>query len=202
MSLEKELTEKLKNKSADFVRYVDISHLSNKQNKQFASAILIGVALSPDFIQDLTNITDYVEKLRLNNLVKKDEFHIKESKMDKLADEIADYLISKGYPSYSQSENNIYTTGFFDENNKTTPLPHKTIALLAGLGWIGKHNLLVTPEFGSAICMCTVLTDAPLPTVLHTAPKSLCGDCTICEDICSVKALKGTPGKLESLEMK
>ncbi len=75
-------------------------------------------------------------------------------------------------------------------------MPHKTIALLAGLGWIGKHNLLVTQEFGSAICMCTVLTNAPIQTVLHTPSNSLCGDCNICKNICPANALKGTSWKI------
>ena len=91
----------------------------------------------------------------------------------------------------SQSEDNIYSTGFYNEKTKSTPLPHKTIAGLAGLGWIGKHNLLVTPEFGSAICMCTVLTDAPIEPVLHTPVNSQCGNCSICKDICSFKAIEG-----------
>lgn len=32
-----------------------------------------------------------------------------------------------------------------------TPLPHKTVATRAGLGWIGKSCLLVTEAFGSAV---------------------------------------------------
>ncbi|MBR0308972.1 MAG: epoxyqueuosine reductase, partial [Mogibacterium sp.] len=43
-------------------------------------------------------------------------------------------------------------------------LPHKTVATRAGLGWIGKNNLLVTPEYGSAIRISSLLTDAPLET--------------------------------------
>ncbi len=81
--------------------------------------------------------------------------------------------------------------GLYNELTNTTPLPHKTIALLAGLWWIGKHNLLVTPEFGSAISLYTVLTDAPVKTVLHPPARSLFGDCSICWDICSPGALTG-----------
>lgn len=192
MSLENELIEKLKNRGVDFVHYVDISHLSNLQNRGFVRAILIGVILSPKFIQKVTNTPDYVEKLKLNKQTETDEFYLKEIQTDKLADEIADYLISKGYPAYSQSEKNIYASGCYDENNKCTPLPHKTIALLSGIGWIGKHNLLVTPEYGSAISMCTVLTNAPLTTVLFPLFPSQCGACDVCEKICPVKAIKGT----------
>ena len=39
---------------------------------------------------------------------------------------------------------------------------HKTAAHLAGLGWIGKSCLLITPEAGPRVRWATVLTDAPL----------------------------------------
>jgi epoxyqueuosine reductase QueG len=129
--------------------------------------------------------------MKENNQKNEDEFHLKEAEADRLADFIAYYLTQKGYSAYSQSEDHIYLTGFYNEKTKSTPLPHKTIAVLAGWGWIGKHNLLVTKAFGSAVCMCTVLTDAPLTTVSHPSVPSLCGSCSICNRICPVKAIKG-----------
>lgn len=41
-------------------------------------------------------------------------------------------------------------------------LPHKTVATRSGLGWIGKNGLLVTSEFGPAVRISSILTDAPL----------------------------------------
>lgn len=127
-----------------------------------------------------------------SNQIDEDEFHAKERLTDKLADKLADFISKKGYSAFSQSENNLGLTGSYNEETKHSPLPHKTIAGRAGLGWIGKHNLLVSPEYGSAISMCTVLTDAPLQTVAHAPPISKCGDCSICIDICKAGALKGT----------
>lgn len=54
------------------------------------------------------------------------------------------------------------TSEQFDESTLSVPFPHKTAAIRAGVGWIGKSDLLVSEEFGSAFRMCTVLTDAPL----------------------------------------
>ncbi len=191
MSLGSKLQKELKRKGADFVCFVDVSQLSVEQNKGYPNAVLIGIILSSNYIRKISETTDYVEKIKNNNQINKDEFHQKEIKADRMADYIAQYLISKGYSAYSQSENNILATGFYNEKTKSTSLPHKTIAGLAGLGWIGKHNLLVNPEFGSAFCMCTVLTDAPLETVLYSPLKSQCGNCCICKDICKVEAIKG-----------
>lgn len=39
--------------------------------------------------------------------------------------------------------------------------------------------------------MCTVLTDAPLQTILHAPLNSQCENCNICTDICPTNAIKG-----------
>ena len=64
--------------------------------------------------------------------------------------------------------------------------------MLAGLGWIGKNNLLVTQEYGSALCMCSVLTNAPLPTGNKPIIMHRCGKCTVCKDICPTGVIHGS----------
>lgn len=190
-SLEQELKTELYGQGAAFICFVDISHLSEKQNRGYSNAILFGLPLSPGFIQKLTRMPGYVQEMIRSNQIEEDEFHQKECRTDKMADVIADYIRTKGHNASSQSEKNICATGFYHEASKSTPLPHKTVAGMAGLGWIGKHNLLVTEKFGSAVSMCTVLTDAPLKTVLHSPLKSQCGDCDICKQVCAVHAIRG-----------
>ncbi|SHH23165.1 Epoxyqueuosine reductase QueG (queuosine biosynthesis) [Caloranaerobacter azorensis DSM 13643] len=67
---------------------------------------------------------------------------------------------------------------------------HKTVATLAGLGWIGKNACLVTEEFGPRIRLGTVLTNMILP---YDEPirNSKCGNCNICVKKCPALALKG-----------
>lgn len=191
MPLNNQLIEKLKGQGADFVSFVDISSLPEKQNRGFQNAILIGMVLSPKYLQKITQTPNYVQNMVRNEEINQDEFHLKELKTDELADYAANYLSLKGFSAYSQSENNIFLTGFYNEKTKSTPLPHKVIAGLAGLGWIGKHNLIVSTEFGSAISICTVLTDAPLLTIAHKPMQSKCGDCNVCVVICPTNAIKG-----------
>jgi epoxyqueuosine reductase len=65
--------------------------------------------------------------------------------------------------------------------------PSKTAATRAGLGWIGKTALLVTPEFGSAVRLGTVFTDLQLPAGRAIAD-SRCGRCRACVDACPAGA--------------
>lgn len=77
------------------------------------------------------------------------------------------------------------------DENWCTPLPHKTVATRAGLGWIGKSCLLVTKRYGSAVRISSLQTDAPLPAG-EPVNESLCGKCGICVQKCPAKALTGT----------
>jgi epoxyqueuosine reductase QueG len=178
--LDKMISE-LKSRGVNFIKVVDISMLSANENRGYSTAILIGLALSPG----------YIYRLSEENASDKSEFAEKEHAVDNLAEWIADYIRDKGYRSYAQSERNLINE-FYDVDTKTSSLPHKKIAMLAGLGWIGKSNLLLTEEYGSAICMCSVLTDAPLPTKNLPIIRSKCGECNVCKNICPTKAIHGT----------
>lgn len=192
----KELLTEIQNHGVDFIHFVDISQLTDKQTKEYSTAILFGIALSKTYLEKVAANYDYVLQMKTNSKIENDEFHLAELKTNNLADNIENYIISKGFKAYSQSEDNIRKTGYYDDENKKTPLPHKTIAGLAGLGWIGKHNLLVTEKYGSAISMCSVLTNAHLESTKQQPLKPKCGDCNICSEICKSNAIKGEIWKL------
>ena len=144
----------LHNQGANIIKVVDISMLSNNEKRGYDIAILIGIALS----------RGYIRRLITEDGIDYSEFTETENRTDQLADWTADYIVAKGYKAFSQSEKNLIKQGDYNELTKSTLLPHKKIALLSGLGWIGKNNLLVTEEYGCAVSMCTVLTNMPLPT--------------------------------------
>jgi len=191
MSIATELIDELNQHGIDFIKFVDVSALPEEQNNGLPRAILFGISLTPEYIREIARQPDYIRQKVESGEIHRDEFELKEKKTDRLADEIADFLQQKGFNAHSQSEDNLTQTGLYNEVIQQTPLPHKTIAHMAGMGWIGKHDLLVTPEYGSAISMCTVLTDAPLETVLYSPEGSKCGDCHTCVDVCVPGALKG-----------
>lgn len=97
-----------------------------------------------------------------------------------------EYLISRGYHAYALTTDRIMV----DSDNHSS-LPHKTVATRAGLGWIGKNCLLVTPQYGSAVRISSLLTDAPL-TCDAPITRSQCGACHACVRYCPAHALKNT----------
>ena len=71
----------------------------------------------------------------------------------------------------------------YDGANGSAIFPHKTAATSAGLGWIGKTALFVSPQFGPAVRLATVFTDLELPAG-EPVTESACGDCRACVDAC------------------
>ena len=70
-----------------------------------------------------------------------------------------------------------------ETSNGDKPFPHKTAATSAGLGWIGKTALFISPEFGPAVRLATVFTDLELPAG-EPVVESRCGACRECVDAC------------------
>lgn len=95
------------------------------------------------------------------------------------------YIENLGFKATAQTS--TYVTS---NDNLATNIPHKTISTRSGLGWIGKCALLVTPEYGSAVRISSILTDMPLES--NTAiDNSKCGNCSKCVDSCPARAISG-----------
>lgn len=174
MELTEELKKLLHQNGAKLVRIADMSGIENC-NYKYGAAVAIPVP--PKIILDLQSALtkeyydmyyEYNEKL--NEIVRAGE----------------EFLKSKGYEAYAQ------TTDRVQLNDKwISPIPHKTVATRGGLGWIGKSCLLVTPEYGSAIRLSSLLTNAPL-VCDEAILQSRCGNCTLCVRKCPAQALYGT----------
>lgn len=72
----------------------------------------------------------------------------------------------------------------------SVPVSHKMVATRAGLGWVGKTDLLVSSRFGTRIRLASILTTAP---VIPAQPidESRCGGCSACVDACPAHAANG-----------
>lgn len=66
----------------------------------------------------------------------------------------------------------------------SAPLFEKQLAVDAGLGWIGRQSLLITPRYGSYVLLGELLLDAPVDRYDQPFQGSLCGRCNNCVESC------------------
>lgn len=175
MKFSEELRNFILKKGAKEVGFADISKITPINDLN--AGIIFYIPHKIENIKTIVNKpTDkYLQSLRKLN-----------SELDSIAIETEQYLKEKGFKAYSQTTSNVR------ENliNNSSELPHKTIATMAGLGWIGKSALFVTEKYGSAIRLSSVLTDAPLKFG-NSITSSFCKDCEICQKSCPAGAIRG-----------
>lgn len=167
MELNEIWVQRIKECGADFVHFVDAAALPGNSADGYACAVIFGKALSKEYVNDL----------KANQKPKRNEVISTERKMDALAVKVAEWLERDGYKSVGKL--------------KTGYLPHKTVALRAGLGFIGKNNLLVHRDYGCAVMLGKVLTSAPFHTVSSAPEEPHCGDCSACVEACPTNTLHG-----------
>ena len=125
-------------------------------------------------------------------LYRHNSYDVVNANLDQIALRMANLLQQEGFGALpvpaSKRTSDEKIAGIFSQ---------KLGAHLAGLGWIGKSCLLVTPDHGPRVRWVNVLTDAPLaPTGSPMEPR--CGECTACVEICPVHAFTGrmfSPGE-------
>lgn len=180
--LSTEIRKRLIEKGASIVGFADLKDVPESQRDGYRYGISIAVALNPVIINGIGNgpTKDYYDEyIRVNNL------------LDELDEYAAEIIKQHGFSALPKVRKSVHT----DETILTTILPHKTVATRAGIGWIGKCALLVTKEFGSAVRLSSVLTDAELEVGLPIN-ESKCGTCNMCENLCPSNAVLGVNWKV------
>ena len=156
---------------------IGIGNMDEVENCNFKTGISVAVALPKNVIVDLQKAPTreyydlyYSLNRKLNEIVMAGE----------------DFLKKRGFEAYAQTTDRVEVN-----QNKVSKLPHKTVATRGGLGWIGKNCLLVTSQYGSAIRISSLLTNAPLK---YDEPinQSYCKTCNQCVKNCPAQALKGS----------
>ena len=132
--------------------------------------------------------SDIVRSLKIApNKAYYDTYNEMNDRLNRIVTNGAEYLIDKGYNAIAMTTDVVK----IDRDEWISNFPHKTVATRAGLGWIGKNCLLITRQYGGAVRLSSILTDAPLQTA-DAITKSGCGSCTLCVKCCPAEALSGT----------
>lgn len=170
-----ELGGLLREQGAGLVGFADMTGLSYDG---LDHAVALAVPLPVSTIQGIEDgpTRDYFE-----------QYHAVNGKLNQLAEAAAEYIQGKGFRAVAQTNTTVV-----EQAGYRTAVPHKTCATRAGLGWIGKSALLVTPEYGSAVRLSSVLTDGVFDRVRQPIDISRCGACRNCTESCPGHAIKGT----------
>jgi epoxyqueuosine reductase len=104
--------------------------------------------------------------------------------VDSIAWHLARRIQERGYSALP-----IPVSQYRAPGERSAVFSHKLAGHLAGLGWIGKNCLLITPQFGPRVRLASVLTDCPLRPGQRLDDR--CGECQECVDACPVHALTG-----------
>jgi epoxyqueuosine reductase len=101
----------------------------------------------------------------------RDYHKVMRGKLQQLAETIAAHIGSYTYRVFTDS----------------APVLEVALAAKSGLGWRGKHTLLLTRDAGSLFFLGEIYTDLPLP--IDEAQAEHCGSCQKCLDVCPTQAI-------------
>lgn len=176
---EKELENLLVEKGADLVGFSFLGEKVSPDFPEYRYAVTIVRRLSRAVIKTVVDAPTmvYFQHYRATN-----------ARLDSIALDAVSFIEERGFlalpvaASQSTPDKKEEYRGVF---------PHKTGAVLSGLGYVGKNGLLITEKYGSAVRMATVLTDMPLEAQRELLT-CLCGDCEICKNACPAGAITGS----------
>jgi epoxyqueuosine reductase len=71
----------------------------------------------------------------------------------------------------------------------SSPLMERDLAVMSGLGWIGRNTSLISPSLGSFLLLAEILMDIDLP-ITEPFEFDRCGTCRACIDACPTGCIR------------
>jgi len=175
---EKDLEALLRANGATAVGFSDLGNRASSEFPHLRYAVTIVRRLSDTVVETIDGKPSimYFHHYRTTN-----------TKLDLLALDAVDFIEAQGYSALPIAASQSTNT---DKDAYKGVFSHKKAAVLAGLGFIGKNALFISPEYGSKLRLATVLTDMPLAAASHVMERG-CGSCEICKNACPAKAISG-----------
>jgi len=169
---------------------VEILRQGGEQVAAYPRAISIGIFLLHPLVDALPQRSEHAVAVAY----RKHAYDFINQRLDEAASRLGSQLQRDGYQalpvpaSERVDEVSEYLMGY--DERICAAFSHKLAAHLAGLGWIGKNCMLITPQAGPRVRFASILTSAPFDA--SGAPVAeRCGDCRQCVDICPQEAFSG-----------
>ena len=161
----------------------EILRQGGAQVAAYPRAISIGIFLLHSLVDALPQRSERAVAIAY----RKHAYDFINQRLDEAASRLSSRLQREGYQALQ-----VPASERVDDERICASFSHKLAAHLAGLGWIGKNCMLITPEAGPRIRFATILTNAPLEAS-GSLMAERCGDCRQCVDICPQGAFTGRP---------
>ena len=188
MPLEDELYSLATSMGADLYGVADLRPYEVEMVRQggelvsgYPYAISVGIRLLDTIVDQLPNRS--LRSVRVS--YRSHSYDVINGRLDTISSLLAARLQKEGYRSMP-----VPASERIDDERICAMFSHKMAAHLAGLGWIGKSCLLVTPQYGPRVRWTTVLTDHPF-TRTGKPMDTICGNCEECLKACPVQAFTG-----------
>lgn len=180
--MQNSIIDLLPNQDEYIIGFADMEQLL-KKNYPFRYAVVVGVKLNDEIIDGIANAPT-IEYFNL--------YHKTNKALNELVLRISDFLKSKGIEN-QYIFSTVEESELDDEFRKTlrSKFSHKMAATRAGIGWIGKTDLLISEKFGPRIRMAGVLTNYRFENMGQPITESKCGNCMVCVEKCPAQAANG-----------
>ena len=162
---------------ADIVGFCDLNESPIPASPHLRYAVSLGVKLSDAILKTIEDAPSFVyfQHYRTANAL-----------LDNIAFRLAREIEKAGYDALPVAA----SQSLVKNNPYRGVLPHKTAAVLSGLGFVGKSGLFLSIDHGSKVRLATIITDMPLTSELPVIENG-CGDCQICKNACPAGAIYG-----------
>jgi epoxyqueuosine reductase len=146
------------------------------------SVIALGMSYAPD--SDPFALADDRERARISVYAQGGDYH---DTVKKALKALARWMVAEAEKLGHDPALKVFVD--------TAPVMEKPLAEAAGIGWQGKHTILVNREHGNWLFLGAIYTTLPFaPDAPH---EERCGSCRACQDVCPTDAFP-EPFKLDA----
>jgi epoxyqueuosine reductase len=181
-TIEEAIANLLPDKDNYVVGYADLQDII-KDKYPYRYAMVIGKKLDDGIIDAIAD----GPTLEYFNL-----YHSTNEELKRIGEQISSEMNSRGIDNHPLVATGDRREADADYENKLRyKFSHKMAATRAGLGWIGKTDLLISKKFGPRVRFASVLTNHRFSRIGEPITKSKCGSCNICVESCPAQAANG-----------